>query len=148
MVGDDIEVTGYITQDKFILGRTMSEIEAILGFHAGRLARGAVFAKLTVLPRRGEFQLAAYSITAQHRYKPLHGFDLEKLEQLAMGAWSLSGPNRLVKVRPVIDHDPLLPDDVQYPVGLGAPQWRLSKKLPGLVISVTRTLAEVYRPAF
>ncbi len=61
MIGDKVSITGYITQDKFVIGRTMPEIEAILGFHEGRLAQGATFAKLISLPKVGEFELAAFT---------------------------------------------------------------------------------------
>ncbi|WHQ68592.1 hypothetical protein [Methylorubrum extorquens] len=148
MIGDMIDVTGYVTQDKFLVGRTMSEIEAILGFHGGRLAHGATFAKLSVLPKVGEFELAALSITAQHRYQLPTGYDISRLKQIAMSVWSLSGPDRLVKVRPVIPHDPSLSDDEQYPPSMEAPQWRLTVPLPGLKTARTRTAADLYRPAF
>lgn len=148
MIGDKASITGYITQDKFVIGRTMPEIEAILGFHEGRLARGATLAKLIALPKVGEFELAAFTLTAQHRYQPPAGYDIGRLKQLAMSVWSLSGPNRLVKVWPVIPHDRSLSDEEQYPPGQGAPQWRLITPLLGLVTAETRTVAGTYRPAF
>jgi hypothetical protein len=39
-VGDIVSVSGCITKEKFIAGRTLVEIEKILGFHAGRLSGG------------------------------------------------------------------------------------------------------------
>lgn len=145
-IGDAVEIRGYVTQDKFLVGRTMAQVEAILGFRAGRLARGAAFAKLLAWPRIDQFELAAYSMTAQHRYAAPAGLDLGKLKALAMRGWSLAGPDRLVKVRPVVPHAAAMADDDQYPPGSGAPQWRLTEAVPGLVVARTHTQADVYRP--
>ena len=68
-VGDLVaEVRGYVTQDKYLIGRDLAAIEKLLGFHTGRLALGATFVKLNSLPAPGDFELAAYSMTASHRY--------------------------------------------------------------------------------
>ena len=56
-VGDLISIDGYFTQDKFLAGRTLSEIERALGYQKGRLAHGAFFAVLMELPN--DFELAA-----------------------------------------------------------------------------------------
>lgn len=149
MIGDSRDVYGYITLDKFLVGRGMAEVERNLGFHAGRLSRGAAFIKLMRLPALTEFDLAAYSITAQHQYTAPTGYDLDKLKAIAASQWNLSGGNRLVKVIPVIGHDATMRDEDQYPVGAGVPQWRLVTKtgIPGIVVAETHTGADVYRPA-
>ena len=68
-VGDLVaEVRGYVTQDKYLIGRDLAAIEKLLGFHTGRLALGATFVKLNSLPALSDFELAAYSMTASHRY--------------------------------------------------------------------------------
>ena len=50
---DRIDIFGYVTQDKLIARRAMSEIKAILGFRTGRLARGALFVRLSDLTKVG-----------------------------------------------------------------------------------------------
>src|ERR1700733_14537799 len=65
-VGDQISVSGFITKEKFIAGRTLAEAEKILGFHAGRFSHGVAIAVLMELPDMQHFKLAAYSnIAAQ-----------------------------------------------------------------------------------
>jgi hypothetical protein len=45
-LGDVTTISGCFTKEKFIAGRSLGEIERILGFHAGRLAHGIVVAAL------------------------------------------------------------------------------------------------------
>jgi hypothetical protein len=56
-VGDSISVSGYITKEKFIAGRTLAEVEKILGFHPGRLSKGMAMAVLMELPGMQQFEL-------------------------------------------------------------------------------------------
>ena len=49
-IGESISVSGYITKEKFIAGRTLAEVEKILGFHPGRLSQGMAMAVLMELP--------------------------------------------------------------------------------------------------
>jgi hypothetical protein len=72
-VGDLISVSGFITKEKFIAGRTLAEVEKILGFHAGRLSQGMAMAVLTELPGMQQFELAAYSNIAAHHYHTQQG---------------------------------------------------------------------------
>ena len=130
-IGSAVEVRGYVTQDKFLRGRTLSTLERYLGFAAGRLRLGATFVKLTRLPTEGEFELAGYSMTAQHRHVTPSGLDVHKLKMHAMARWTLSGADRLIKVIPAIVHDPGISADDQYPPGDGVPQWRLLTGVPG-----------------
>ncbi len=58
-VGDQISVSGFITKEKFIAGRTLAEVEKVLGFHAGRLSQGVAIAVLMELPGMQQFELAA-----------------------------------------------------------------------------------------
>jgi hypothetical protein len=148
MIGDTLPIRGYVTQDKFLVGRAALDIERTLGLHAGRLNGGAVIARLSRLPMQSEFDLGAYSQTAAHRYRTPGGLDIGRLKSLAMSGWSLTGPNRLVKVIPAIAHDSLLSDDAQYPPGLGAPQWVIRKETPieGIVVAELKSGAEHYRP--
>jgi hypothetical protein len=147
-VGDSQEVRGYVTKDKFLAGRTLREIEGYLGFHHGRLGRGATFLKLSRLPTSTEFELAAYSMTAAHRHVTPSGLDISKLKSLAMDSWTLVGGDRLIKVLPAVGHDAHMADDDQYPPGAGVPQWRIipSAPIPGVVVAEPKTLADKYWP--
>lgn len=129
-VGDEIDVSGFVTQDKFIAGRTLAEMERILGFHEGRLVKGVVVVALLELPSAREFDLAGYSQVAAHRFEAPPGLDLGVLRGLVIGRWSTTGPNRLVKVLPTIRHDDALEPDEQYPPGQGAPQWSVHRGTP------------------
>jgi hypothetical protein len=100
------------------------------------------------LPRLDEFELAAYSITAQHRLAIPSGLNIVKLKQLAASSWSLVGLERLVKVLPFSPHNSSMRDDDQYPPGEGVPQWRLTSLLPATVSAELKGPSEVYRPAF
>ena len=90
-VGDLVaEVRGYVTQDKYLIGRDLAAIEKLLGFHTGRLALGATFVKLNSLPALSDFELAAYSMTASHRYVAPPNLDQDKLKAIAMSRWRFS----------------------------------------------------------
>ncbi len=98
------DTAGYISQDKFIKGRTPEEMEGILGFDArpGQqyLDQGADIYHFARLPEPHEFALKGYT-------------------QLPGGA-------------PWAGHP-------QWPPGLGAPQWELTKPVPcTLIKSVPR----------
>ncbi len=135
-VGYPLPVSGYVTQDKFLIGRPLTILEHYLGFHGGRLGAGATFVKLDRLPLESEFELAAYSMTAQHRHSTPAGLDIAKLKQLAIGQWRLNGGDRLVKILPGIAHDPGMTDDDQYPPGAGVPQWRIvGVRIPGTIVA-------------
>ena len=135
-VGDVDFVAGYITLDKFILGRTLEEMEQILGFRQGRFQQGIYVLALNRLPSQSEFQLAAYSMVAEHRFKMPTDLNIDKIKQNAAEAWALAGANRLVKVRTVAPHDPKLDLDIQYPPGKGAPQWKLTARIPATCVAV------------
>lgn len=146
-IGTRTTVQGYITVDKFLYGRSLDIVERTLGFHSGRLAKGARFLALTTLPRLDQFELAAYSMVASHRFISPEGLDINRLKQAALDYWTLIGPNRPVKVHPFIPHDDRLEPDIQYPPGLGAPQWRLIVPLPAVVVDVVMNYPSgSYRP--
>jgi hypothetical protein len=129
-VGDKISVSGYITKEKFIVGRTLAEAEKILGFHAGRFSHGVGIAVLMELPDMQHFQLAAYSNVAAQNYQTPSGLDLDKLKATAKATWATTGFERLIKVVPVLGHDCNMKPDIQYPPGQGAPQWVVDSKIP------------------
>jgi hypothetical protein len=128
-VGDLISVSGCVTQEKFIAGRTLREIEKIIGYHQGRLSHGGVIAVLVQLPEIQQFDIAGYSNVAKHNQTSPTGLDIEKLKAQAKATWSLAGPIRLIKILPTTRHDGNLNPDFQYPNGLGAPQWEVKVSL-------------------
>ena len=136
-VRQKIEVKGFVTQLKYLNGRSLQQIESLLGFHPGRLARGASFAALDRLPSINEFETAGYSQVAAHRHRPPTDLDPVGLRRLAMSVWAAAGPDRLVKVVASTPHDFAMSDDSQYPPGQGVPQWRI-------VLPITGTVAAVY----
>ena len=135
-VGDIVTVSGCITKEKFIAGRTLADIERILGFHQGRFTGGIAVAALLELPDMQQFELAGYSQVATHRHQVPEGLDIEKIKANAMATWSTVGFERLVKVLPALRHDPNLNPDVQYPPGLGVPQWIATVPLQARVAGV------------
>jgi hypothetical protein len=135
-VGDFVSVTGCITKEKFIAGRTAADIERILGFHRGRLAGGLTVVALLELPALNQFDLAAYSNIATHRFQMPTDLNIEKLKAAAWASWATTGFERLVKVLPTTRHDSNLNPDFQYPPGLGAPQWVAKTHLRGKVAGI------------
>lgn len=137
---ETLYLDGFITQEKFIRGRTLGELERILGFHKGRLAKGAKVVTLTLMPKIDDFELRGYSQVAGHHFQNQFGeqmdhLDMQKLKRMAMLTWGLQGPNRLIKILPETRHDQALDSDQQYPPGLGIPQWLLTKKMPMTIIA-------------
>jgi len=135
-VHDFVLLSGYVSKDKFLRGRTIEEMERILGYRQGRFRAGIAVARLGRLPLLSEFELAAYSLTAEHRYRQPGGLNIAKLKEMALASWSLTGLESLVKVLVNTPHDPGADSDWQYPPGSGAPQWKLTVKLPGSVVDV------------
>ncbi|MCC6363362.1 MAG: hypothetical protein IT165_07530 [Bryobacterales bacterium] len=138
-IGDKKEFRGYVTKEKFVAGRDLRALEQILGFHAGRFSTGIRIVRLDRLPLLTEFDVAGYSMTAQHHFQRPANLDIERIKAAARGSWSLHGGDRLVKMIPVTAHDDGLSPDFQYPPGLGAPQWRLTSPIPGTVVAHVRT---------
>lgn len=120
-VGDIVHVRGCITKEKFIAGRTLAEIEKILGFHSGRLSGGITVVAMIELPGVQQFDVASYSNVATHRHRIPKGLDIEKIKAEAVKTWATTGFERLVKVLPALRHDPAMNPDIQYPPGHGAP---------------------------
>lgn len=137
-LGDVVSVSGCITKEKFIAGRTLAEIEKILGFQTGRLSGGITVVALTELPSMQQFDIAAYSNVATHRHQVPAGLNIDKIKSEAMKTWATTGFERLVKVLPEIRHNPALNPDIQYPPGHGAPQWLAKSSLRGKVVGVVK----------
>ena len=137
-----INVTGFITQEKYILGCTLSEIERILGFHPGRLKAGVSIYALLRLPEENEYQLAGYSQVAGHHTEEQYGKDLQTrhdmkqlTKRLRQDVWTTTGTDRLIKVRPVTMNNSNMKDDDQYPPGKGVPQWKLTSPVSAIFIT-------------
>lgn len=145
--GSAMNAKGCFTQEKFVAGRNLREIETILGFAEHRLRNGGIVVALTQLPCRGQFRCAGYTNVSLHNFEMPTGLDPRVLERNAMEQWQLTGLNRLVKVIPNIGHDPGLNPDDQYPHAKGAPQWEVQVELPCIVAGVLSNYPEgTYRP--
>ena len=135
-----LPIKGCITQEKYLRGRTLAEIERILGFHTGRLSQGMIVAALTQIPRADQFEFRGYTQVAGHHYQQQYGnitFDITKAKnKIIKEVFKTHGPDRLVKVLPNIRHNNLMLDDIQYPPGKGVPQWEITKPLQSVVVAV------------
>lgn len=88
-------VSGYITQEKFVKGRTPQDMEKILGLEPGILGNGVTIYKLSETPKPEQFEPHGYSqMPGGVPYKP----------------------------------------GSKYPIGKGAPQWKLTESVPAEVI--------------
>jgi len=134
-------IKGYITQDKYIRGRSLKEIESILGFNSGRLSAGAAVYALGCLPEPDEFELRGYTYLPEGGTvvrKSVNDLDVDTLkETLRLEVWSTVGLNRLVKVVPVQDWG-------SYPIGLGAPQWELTRPVDAVLVRNLLHYSDVY----
>jgi hypothetical protein len=147
-VGDVQFLSGCFTQEKFIAGRKLREIEKAIGFHEGRLSKGGIVFAFLGLPEVDQFDVAGYSMVATHRFVLSPGLDAKVLKANARKGWSLAGPDRLVKVCPTVGHDSGMNPDVQYPHAHGIPQWVLKVTLPAKVTALLSDYPEgVYRAA-
>ncbi len=142
-VGDEITVYGYFTLKKYMLyanSNGLRKVEQTLGFHAGRLKEGAYLLQFVELPKPEQFCFAGYSQVAEHRFK--HVFpniektiNIDATKQSVIEMWkNEGGASALVKVKAVTDHDGGMDDNLQYPPGLGVPQWKLTKGIKARVI--------------
>lgn len=141
-----IKVKGCITQERYIKGKKLPELERLLGFQKGRLNQGATIVALIQLPDINQFELLGYSQVAGHRFngESLKGLDVIKLkENVLKDGFTLAGTKRLVKIIPNTPHNDFLDNDDQYPPGSGIPQWRLTGKVSARVIATLKP-EEIY----
>jgi hypothetical protein len=142
-----IQVKGCITQERYIKGKTLPELERLLGFNQGRLSNGAVVAVLIQMPTEQQFDLLGYSQVAEHRFNgdAVSGLDVNKLKQLVLKeTFTLVGNKRLVKVIANTPHNPELTNEQQYPPGEGVPQWKLTSRVSARVVDIVKP-GEVYK---
>jgi hypothetical protein len=129
---------GFFTTVGWLKGRTLQEIESLLGFQRDRLNWGARVYIAFRLPQIDEFELAGYSQVASHQTQEQYGSNLNSPQNksemdaykvkkgLAMSCWAMSGKDRIVKILPAKRHSDLIPDAIQYPPGQGIPQWKFN----------------------
>src|SRR5579863_4208433 len=134
-IGEDATVMGFVTQLKYLNGRTLLQIEGLLGFLGGRLSVRATIFALARLPNIEEFETRGYSQVADHRHRPPAALDPLALRRMAMRAWTLTGGDSLIKLMPQARHDEAMPADAQYPPGRGVPQWKLTRPIPARVVA-------------
>ncbi len=139
-VGSTIRTRGYVSKALYLRGQTSSELERRLGYRSGRLGHGWHLLFLLQKPRLDEFDLRGYSHLSDGIPRGGHhppeaeleneGWTEADINRLKRGVvertFKIAGPERLVKVVPVIEHS----DAETYPPGSGIPQWRLSAELP------------------
>lgn len=138
-----VSLSGFFTIQIYLQGRTLAEIERLVGFERGRLINGAWFATALNLPGIDDFELAGYSQVAAHHTLEQYGdlnnpkgkweqdaYSIKK--QNAMSEWSLFGSKRPIKIIPMVGHDNDMKDDYQYPPGSGIPQWKIKRQKPVL----------------
>ncbi|WP_198376215.1 hypothetical protein [Neoroseomonas rubea] len=154
---------GDITKNRFVGARCARDVERSLGFGAGRLAQGWAVLVLkdrltpadfkfsgTTLRSGGRLGLPA-DTAADDAARP-HVADVmraeygathvERMQQLALASVTEKGPDRIVKVVPVQDHDSDAAPSAQYPMGGGGLQWTLTTPKTFLV-AMTVSDAEI-----
>lgn len=136
-IGEIFHTGGFVTRQLNIQGQTLGEIEHRLGYHQGRLAKGAKFYVLQQLPSATQFELAGYTQVAGHHTTEQYGDInnasdpmLRAKKAMAAAQWSLHGSDRLVKTVPFIGLDKGMKDDDQFPPGSGIQQWKIIDALP------------------
>jgi hypothetical protein len=135
-IGDAIAVSGCFTKERYFAGRTLREIETLLGFHQGRMRDGMETVALMRLPEAHEFEILEYTdlVTGTPRYP--EGADIAEMKRLSRGSWLTSGIDRIVKVLPRRRHDVNVSPDIQNPPPFGVAQWVLKLPVPGRVVAV------------
>ncbi len=131
---------GFFTSQRWLRGKTLTEMESLIGFRTGRLSTlGASVYGFSRIPENWEFELAGYTNVsggmktdtawvAADRAAALYyaNSGMRSAETVRMdnarSSMTISGPNRLIKVKPLLGD----PTDT-YPPGQGIPQWRVSE---------------------
>jgi hypothetical protein len=124
-------VMGYVTQEKYLYGKTARELETLLGLRPFELRTMAYLFSLARLPRLGEFEYKFSLAFPDGRV-----FEEPQVEQmLAARADFLDQRNLTARsFTPVAQY---------YPPGSGTiPQWKITKPVPlgGLIGTVTETI--------
>jgi hypothetical protein len=146
IVGERTTLYGDVTQFSAIGAKAPSGVETMLGYGNGRLSRGYHICLLSGVLTPSDFEFSGNTMNSGgkaglpqntkedddvrpriHR-QILHKYGESGYRQLQM--WALSkhertGSTRLVKIRPIAEHDPDGIPANQYPMGGGSLQWRL-----------------------
>lgn len=154
-------VKGFITRERWLLGKTPREMARLLGFDESRMAQGARIYALLVLPSNDQFEFAGHTYWSggKPEGEPVNLWPEEhkaidrrfmrspeiRAKDNVRATWTLNGPERLVKVDTKTAHDMNLPPKVQYPPGAGVEQWILLVGLPAQLVREIG-LDEKYRP--
>jgi hypothetical protein len=148
-------IQGFVTYEKCVKGRALDYLEQILGYARGRLHMGVHVFSLLRLPTANEFDFRGYSQVADHHYADqfelnadgsLKYLDSAYLKRLLIEkTWQLAGPDSLVKMVPVAQHNNILSNDEQYPPGLGIPQWKIITPVP---VRYVTTISDYPKGAF
>ena len=152
--GETVEIKGDVTT----LGGTglfdASNVERMLGYGTGRLAKGYYIALLKQRLTEDDFQFGGIALRSDGRVglpaaswpedklrlrvhdeimseRGEHGYRM--LQKRALTGIGETGEDRLAKILPTILHTEGLPPNVQYPMGGGALQWRLTKERQFLI---------------
>lgn len=141
-------IAGNFTTLNTIKPADKSWTERNLGFHRGRLGPGYYIFLLKEVLKPEHFQFDGNTLRSGGRLGlPAGNESLDRLrlrvhddmmkkygpeEYRSLQKWlvktgSIAGPKRFVKVVPVIDHNPHMAPNVQYPMGGGQGQWKLLK---------------------
>src|SRR4249919_3043893 len=62
-MGRIVSVKGFVTSEKFVRGRSLQEVERILGLLPGELQNGAVLLRLNAPPLPHQYELRGYTQT-------------------------------------------------------------------------------------
>ena len=134
-----ITLRGFFTSQKWLRGKTLDQMEVLLGYRTGRLSTlGAAVYAFTRAPENWEFEVAGYTnvsggmsissdwVEADRKaaaYYAKTGMRSSEtvLKDNARASMTIDGENRLIKIKPLLDD----PFDT-YPPGHGIPQWRVS----------------------
>ena len=150
-------IHGDITTLQWIAPGFEDRIESSLGFGRGRLSQGYWILLLKHLPRPDQFEFAGTTLRSGGKYglpqsdkkaeaaRPrVHDkilnergkADYAKLQKSTLGATSVTGDRRLVKVIPDIPHSEHMPASLQYPMGGGGLQWTIRKPGVRMLVAV------------
>lgn len=139
VIAPRIVLRGFFTSQKWVSGKSLSELEGLIGYRPGRLgSQGASVYAFNRVPENWEFDvkgytnvsggmnidpkwLAADAAAAGYYAKTGMRSSETVLKDNARASMTVTGPNRLIKIKPILD-DPSDP----YPPGMGIPQWRVS----------------------
>lgn len=138
--GTFIKAKGFVTRLISVINRPASRLEDLIGYHRGRLALGWSLLLLKEAVEPSDIILAGYSHFSGGRIgHPSQGaarmtvdssaattLDMGRVKRSLADSFVLTGPQRIVKLIPIMEHDPTMREPEQYPVGRGIPQWILA----------------------